>query len=248
MTTSPALYESLTAQETSRLRQLERIVQEGLDSFLKVGAALAEIRDSRLYRATHDRFEDYCLDKWGLTLSRCNQIIHTTRTYDHLVAAVPQDAELLARTNEHTLRPLSRLAPELQSATWELIRKIEEHPLGTTTQTVVEAIKEAIASAWEEREQAPNSAIASALALSLSAGKGRKHPGLSARRSDELGNFCRWTNRVNTWDPEAIVLADDELCLERRLKAARQLQTFCEALIRVIEARLSRNSPATANA
>jgi hypothetical protein len=216
-----------------------------------VGAALAEIRATRLYRATHDRFEDYCLDKWGLTLSRCNQIIQTTRTYDNLVAGAPQDAELLAQTNEHALRPLSRLAPELQTATWELIRRIEQRPAGTTIEAVVASIKEAIADGWEERavtatdtnSREPNPVCHGGSTAQTGVTRTRR---ILERRSDQLGNFCRWANRINTWDPEAIALADDDLCLKRRLKTARQLRTFCETLIQVIEARLLRNNPAAA--
>jgi hypothetical protein len=93
-------------QETARFHQLERVVEEGLDSFLKVGMALAELRDGRLYRSTHDTFENYCLDRWALSLSRCNQIIHTVKVYDHLSNVFSQDAALLAGSSEHTLRPL----------------------------------------------------------------------------------------------------------------------------------------------
>jgi hypothetical protein len=158
ITSSPILLDSssvpLSAEETLRLRQLEAIVDEGLDSFLKVGAALTELRDRRLYRSTHARWSDFCLDKWGLSLSRCNQVIQATLTYTNLVTAVPQDAELLANSNEHMLRPISQLEPELQVATWELIRHIEERPSGTTIQETVIAIKDAIAAGWDSEQKA----------------------------------------------------------------------------------------------
>ena len=204
-----------------------------------------------MYRATHARFEDYCHDRWDLSLSRCNQIVQTVHTYHNLVATVPQDAALLAQTNEHTLRPLNRLAPELQTATWELIRRIEQRPAGTTIETVVGAIKEAISCGWEERATAAtdtNSREPAPICRNGSTTRSEttRTRRIPERRSDQLGNFCRWANRVNTWDAEAIALADDELCLKRHLKTARQLRTFCETLIQVIEARLLRNSPAAA--
>jgi hypothetical protein len=65
----------------------------------------------------------------------------------------PQDATLLVDTGEHGLRPLTRLSEELQTATWELIRHIDEHPNGQTVEETVGAIKEAIANGWQERAE-----------------------------------------------------------------------------------------------
>lgn len=218
---------ALSAQETARLRQLEHIIEKRLEGFLEVGAALAEIRSNRLYRATHDRFEDYCLDRWALSLSRCNQIILATRTYNHLVAALPQDAKLLAQTNEHALRPLSRLEPQLQTVVWELIRKIEQRPAGKTVESVVELIKTAIASGWEERDaatptdtnnQAPDPAHRGELTSQDETTRSRR---ILERRSTQLHSFCCWANRISIWDPEAISLGDDTACLKRHLKATR---------------------------
>ena len=224
----------LSEQEETRLRELECIVQAGLDSFLQVGAALSEIRDSRLYRATHERFADYCLDRWKLSLSRCNQIVQTVHTYDHLVAAVPQDPALLSEANEHMLRPLNRLEPELQTVTWELIRRIEERPTGITIQTVVDRIKGAILDGWEERD---NPGQINGSAPRAKTGRSRRLP---ERPSDRLASFCRWAAQVHLWDPESIAATDDALCAQRHLKVTRQLRTFCDSFITALEIRLSR--------
>lgn len=42
----------------------ERVIQDSLTTFWKVGRALAQIRDERLYRTTHGTFEDYCRERW----------------------------------------------------------------------------------------------------------------------------------------------------------------------------------------
>jgi hypothetical protein len=84
---------------------LERTIEAGFEGFLKVGAALAEIRSSRLYRASHSTFESYCRDRWALSLSRCNHLIAAVKIFDHLTTEFPQDAALLADTGEHALRP-----------------------------------------------------------------------------------------------------------------------------------------------
>jgi hypothetical protein len=137
------------------------------------------------------------------------------------------------------------LEPDLQVATWELIRQIKPQPDGTTIQEVVDSIKNAIATGWQERaEKQLEDGRAESLAPCHDPppnrnGNASSRPRTLQRASDQLGNLCRWANRITNWDPEAIAMADDELCVKRRLKAARQLRTFCEALIRALEARLS---------
>jgi hypothetical protein len=96
---------TLTLQESSRLRQLERIIEEGLEGFLKVGKSLLEIRDSRLYRTTHDTFESYCRDRWALSLSRCNQLIGAITVYDRLTTVFPQDVPLCERRRKNRIKP-----------------------------------------------------------------------------------------------------------------------------------------------
>jgi hypothetical protein len=97
---------------------------------------------------------------------------------------------------------------------------------------VVETIKTAIATGWQERERQAENQVTPAPAHS------RNGTALN-RASDQLGTLCRWVNRVTTWDPEMIAMADDELRLKGHLKAARRLRTFCEAFIQALEDRLS---------
>ena len=58
-------YELTEAQE-NRFAELEGIIERGQKSFLEVGAALIEIKNSKLYQNTHGTFEAYCKDRWGL--------------------------------------------------------------------------------------------------------------------------------------------------------------------------------------
>jgi hypothetical protein len=221
-------------------------MEEGLEGFLKVGKSLLEIRDSRLYRSSHDTFDSYCRDRWALSLSRCNQLIGAVTVHDHLTTAFPEDIPLLADTNEHMLRPLTGLSEELQTAAWQLVREIEEHPNGKTIQETVTAIKDAIAAGWQERTETPLEADKVETlepchdARADHNGPARSHRSRTAPRSgDQLASLCRLGNRVTSWDSAAIAGADDELCAKRHLRAARQLKTFCEALIAALEARFS---------
>ena len=58
-----------------RLAELEIVVGQGLGTFIEVGTALMEIRDSRLYKELHPTFEEYCVERWGFTASRARQMI-----------------------------------------------------------------------------------------------------------------------------------------------------------------------------
>lgn len=63
----------LTLTEAKALSQYEQIIRKGLDTFFKVGTALADIRDQHLFRATHDTFEQYCRDKWKFIARQANR-------------------------------------------------------------------------------------------------------------------------------------------------------------------------------
>lgn len=65
----------LSKTEQTSLNRCEKIVQEGLSSFVDVGNALAEIRDEQLHRETHERFEDYLQEKWSLSKAYAYRLI-----------------------------------------------------------------------------------------------------------------------------------------------------------------------------
>lgn len=63
---------TLTMPEQNRLEECERIIEQHIQGFLVTGSALAEIRDKRLYRATHKTFPKYCKQVWDLSKSVAN--------------------------------------------------------------------------------------------------------------------------------------------------------------------------------
>lgn len=69
----------LDHSEKRRLDELEGIIERGLETFLEVGQALMEIRDSKLYRETHRRFGDYVRVRYGMTRQRAHQLIDAAR-------------------------------------------------------------------------------------------------------------------------------------------------------------------------
>jgi hypothetical protein len=73
------LSSGLTLTEQGRLAELEAVVERGLQTFVEVRTALMEIRNSRLYRATHPRFEDYLDERWGMSRSRGYRLMDAAR-------------------------------------------------------------------------------------------------------------------------------------------------------------------------
>lgn len=67
--------DALTVTEKTQLDALEQVIERGRATFIEVGNALLKIRDSRLYRAEFETFEDYCQARWGWTHRHANQLI-----------------------------------------------------------------------------------------------------------------------------------------------------------------------------
>lgn len=86
---------------------LERTIGKTQGSFIACGNALAEIRDSKLYRSTHKTFEAYCSDVWGWSRQRAYQLIDAAE----LRAALPEKCQP-GLTNEKQLRALKSVPKE----------------------------------------------------------------------------------------------------------------------------------------
>lgn len=96
------------------LTQLEAVIERGLSTFIEVGSALMEIRDSRLYRETHATFEDYCRVRWGWSRRYANMNIAAAEVTKVLGTMVPNPA------TERQARELSPLLdrPEEMQRVW----------------------------------------------------------------------------------------------------------------------------------
>lgn len=104
----------LLPAEFSRLTILEESLTRDMQTFKAVGAALAEIRDARLYRATHGTFEDYCRERWGMSRQRAFQLTEAAGVVGRLSTTVDT-----APATESQARPLTRLLPEQQPIAWQ---------------------------------------------------------------------------------------------------------------------------------
>jgi len=137
----------LTVSEAERLDACEQVIERGLATFVDVGTALLEVRDSRLYRVAYPTFEAYCAERWNMTRPRAYQLIDAAGVVNGLstigIQALP--------ANERTARELSGLAPDEQRAVWA--EAVATAPGGKVTAAHVRAvarISEALSAAPEE--------------------------------------------------------------------------------------------------
>src|SRR4051812_5626341 len=79
--------EKLSVAEREALAEYEAVVDRGLKTFFEVGQALLGIRDRRLYRETHRRWEDYCRDRWGFGKNYADKQIKAAGVAELVIAA-----------------------------------------------------------------------------------------------------------------------------------------------------------------
>lgn len=123
----------LDATEKARLQELEAIVEQGLQTFYEVGKALDEIREQKLYRATHKTFEAYCRDRWRIGKSTAYRYIDAA----HVMENLSPIGEKIPR-KENQVRPLTQLPPALQLEIWQ--EAVELAPNGIPSAAVVQRL------------------------------------------------------------------------------------------------------------
>lgn len=124
----------LSAIEETALVQHEAIIARGLQTFYEVGSALVAIRDERLYRASHMKFEAYCQERWGMAASRARQFIAASEIVENIKSVTI----VTLPATESQARPLARLTPEEQPVVWQ--RAVETAPNGRITAAHVERV------------------------------------------------------------------------------------------------------------
>lgn len=98
------------------LMEHEKVIEQGLATFVDVGYALLQIREGKKYRAAgYSTFEDYCKQRWEID-----------RTYAHRLMTAAEVVEMLPTGNtieprsEAQVRPLAPLRdqPDEAAAAW----------------------------------------------------------------------------------------------------------------------------------
>jgi N6-adenosine-specific RNA methylase IME4 len=115
----------LTTSERKRLKQLEAVVEQGLETWVAVSQALLEIRDQRLYRADFPTFERYVNERWSIARRTAYGLIEAGAVLKN----VPTSAHDLSLSLLRELAPLDadgqrELAPLISDKTVAEARRI----------------------------------------------------------------------------------------------------------------------------
>jgi len=136
----------------ARRVKLEAIVHRGLRAFYEAGCALRLIDEECLWADTHDSFQDYCKDTFGLEKNYRNKLIRASIAVDNLKSLagtiVPAKAKTNLNTqlplpfNEAQTRPLTKLeTPEQQATAWHLALTLSDNkPTAKTVQDAVDRV------------------------------------------------------------------------------------------------------------
>jgi hypothetical protein len=90
VTVQPELIPALTAEERSRLAELERVIERDLGTFVEVGVALRTVRDEGLYRDAHPpTFEAYLRQRWGMGRSNGYELMDAAQVAEAAMSGAP---------------------------------------------------------------------------------------------------------------------------------------------------------------
>jgi phage N-6-adenine-methyltransferase len=118
---------ALTVTEQDRLAMCEEVIEQGLATFVDVGMALLEVRDSRLYRLAYPTFEAYCEARWNMSRKRAYDLTFAAQ----VVQSLSPIGDIRMPTNEAQARELRGLNPDEQREVWQAA--VETAPNGKVT-------------------------------------------------------------------------------------------------------------------
>jgi hypothetical protein len=180
--------EIITIQESARLVELEGKIKSGLQTFVEVGEALMEIRDSRLYRVEFGTFEEYCRVKWGMSRIQAHRLIGASEVTKNVLPTGN-----IVPTKESQARPLTKLPAEQQPVAWEkaVERAGGEQP---TARQVEEAVVEVLEPEPRRDDRIPD-IRSHGLRYSMLAIEQLKkiHP-KDTQREDAFAEVVKWIN------------------------------------------------------
>jgi len=214
-----------------QLEACETVIRRGLATFVEVGTALATIRDERLYRESHETFEDYCREAWNFGRQRAAALIEAAG----IVNVVSEISDIRVSTESHAaaLAPIikaegperaAEVLAEVAEAGPVTARAIRETGRPTRTVTVVEEVTvdaetgEIVAPTADEYvSQFPD-----------------------MRKANLRKEFSRWTSGIAPtvgFDPEELagIVGNDELKVMLLRSAVRRATEWLEQFDAAVE-------------
>jgi hypothetical protein len=107
----------LSGDERRDLKRLESVVADDMGRFIKVGEALAKIRDGWLHRETHPRFEDYVIEKFDMKRAHAYRLIAQASVMNELSPI----GDIRKPKNEAQARELSKAPKEKRVEVMKLV-------------------------------------------------------------------------------------------------------------------------------
>ena len=104
----------LTTDQCKQYQKLNKIVEEGMATFVNVGLALKAIQADDLYLAEFNNFSEYCESKLNMSKSQGYRLIDAANTYETVKGVATLDP-----TSESQIRSLKHLNPDNQKAAWK---------------------------------------------------------------------------------------------------------------------------------
>ncbi|MEX1116715.1 MAG: DUF5131 family protein [Akkermansiaceae bacterium] len=178
---------TITPEEKSEFRRLDKIVRNGVLAFMECGKALIEIQEKKLWRVGGwPTWEDYCRQVVGLSKPYANRIINATRVASDLFERLPI-GNSVTPVSESQVRPLLKLESEQRVRAWDAA--VEKAKGGQPTAVVVEEIVFEILN--------PD-------------GPSERSPSRSQRRSELVGRLKEVVAKRKSWEQVEELMAELE--------------------------------------
>jgi hypothetical protein len=108
----------LTQRDIDDLERLEDVIAEGSATFIRVGNAIAEIQERKLYLRDYKSFEEYCQQRWGWSRYYGYNLMASSKA----VSSLPKKCRQIVNT-ESQAREISKIPPERREEVIEQARK-----------------------------------------------------------------------------------------------------------------------------
>ena len=178
----------LTAPERSDFRRLEKIVEDGLQTFIEVGNALREIRDGKLYREKWTTFEGYVEDRFDIGKSQAYRLIEAVETKEMVDKVSPMGDKI---TNERQLRELAKVPEEAFQA---VLDKVVEDSQETGEPITAKGIKEAAEAICDEPAKVEKPKVDIAERVQVERSRAKKTVEALMRTADDLQDLRKSGN------------------------------------------------------
>ena len=130
--------EELTETDAAERHRLELRVER---AFYEAALALRELHSRKLYRSTHNKFHDYCLERFGFSHRNADYLIRAADVIDNLKTGT--NGSTFLPSSERQVRPLTTLEPDEQREVWYMaVREAGGIPSGRIVKGIVERLKE----------------------------------------------------------------------------------------------------------